>query len=561
MLICELLPLRTTRKIVSLTYFTALKVEIGDLVEINMNGQILQSIVVSVSDIRDSKQEIRSKDFKIKKIIKIITKNYIDKNLLSEIYNISTLLATTINNIFNTLAPVDLLSKINFSKRKSEDINRNSNNKFYIFPTNLELRKFKKNNLDLKNNCSTPSFQFLIHENVKEIVICNESSKYYYSNFKNLDTKKALTYVCNLLNIKISYEYLLPSLELYSNSPLPLENGSNVDVEIIKMSKEIYLDDKVSEIILKNLKANLSSKILLYTTRLGSYTQSVCNDCGEVVKCKKCDRPYVLYEEIDGNYYRCNSCKDKIRIITEIKCATCNGMNIKTLGIGSDGLERYIKELIEKNTNLSPIEVENKIFRIDSTNTNTPPKVENILNQFTVSIGTSIMIATEQLIPALEKNNFDYVFIISIDSLFYLNDYNIDERIFFTVNRLKSATKILPEKNFYLQTRMSEKFIKNNINRITDQNLKDFYVEELAKRKKNYLPPYTYIITYEANSNLLVPKFLENFKRLVVPITYNTSRFIFFIEKEVWEKEKTLRRLVTENFYQFNLKINSKEIF
>ena len=114
MLICELLPLKTTKKISTLTYFTSLAVSIGDLVEINMNGQILRALAITVSDIRTSKNEIKTQDFKIKKINKIISPSYAAPEFLIELYNIATLLGTTLNNIFNTLAPIDILNQIDF---------------------------------------------------------------------------------------------------------------------------------------------------------------------------------------------------------------------------------------------------------------------------------------------------------------------------------------------------------------------------------------------------------------------------------------------------------------
>jgi hypothetical protein len=117
MQICELLPLKTTKKIESLGYFTMLNIKIGDLVEINMNGQILSAIVISVSNIKNSKTEIRNQDFKIKKVNKIIKERYVSSELLKEIYNLSTLLGTSMNNLFNTMLPISIIPEIIFDKR------------------------------------------------------------------------------------------------------------------------------------------------------------------------------------------------------------------------------------------------------------------------------------------------------------------------------------------------------------------------------------------------------------------------------------------------------------
>ena len=180
MLICELLPLKTTKKINSLTYYTSLSVSAGDLVEINMNSQVLSALVVTVADIRSSKSEVRSQDYKIKKISKIINKNYVSEEFLYELYNLATLLGTTLNNIFNTLAPVDILNDIDFVKRDLIS----SSNTHHIFATNIELRKFKKENKNI--SAGMPNFEFLkkveSEKVITKIIIHNESSKYYYSS-------------------------------------------------------------------------------------------------------------------------------------------------------------------------------------------------------------------------------------------------------------------------------------------------------------------------------------------------------------------------------------------
>ena len=217
MYICDLIPLKTTKKINTLSYFTALPVELGSLVEIDMNGQKLNAIVIGYENIKNAKTEIRSKDFSIKKIKTIVNKNYIDQDLLTEIHHLSTLLGTSINNIFSTLLPVDILEKINFDKRPSRvtenyftnntlDLEKllKEENTFIITPT-LKIKTKVKKTLKDKTLCSTPNLEFLLYKNVNKVVIYNETSKYYYSTFKDLDIKKAIIYICKLLNIQVVF--------------------------------------------------------------------------------------------------------------------------------------------------------------------------------------------------------------------------------------------------------------------------------------------------------------------------------------------------------------------
>ena len=684
MLICELLPLKTTKKINSLTYYTSLSISAGDLVEINMNGQVLSALVVTVADIRSSKSEVRAQDYKIKKISKIINKNYVSEEFLYELYNLATLLGTTLNNIFNTLAPVDILNDIDFLKR---DMVSHSNT-HHIFATTIELRKFKKDNKNI--SAGMPNFEFLkkveSEKVITKIIIHNESSKHYYSSFKNIDVKKAIIYICNILNIKVEYDFNLnnnlnnlPSLEVYKqeflDKNIKLEINRNIDrelnnkkseresynkeINIIKMSKNIYLDQALENNILKifkedqkkietpltplskreeeNIEQNTKNKkILLYTMRKGMYTQSVCSDCSNIIKCKKCDRPYTLISEkknneeeyygtenLEGyaennnenksevNYHVCNTCHDKIRLETLLRCEVCTSWNIKTLGIGTQGIEKYLEELFEKNNlvgdstksnkNNKDFEKENlnqsNIFRIDSDNTSTPSKVEKEYKRFldyyknintdkdNINSGNScILIATELALPILERESFDAIIIVSLDSAFYITDYNTDERIFFTINSLRKSLKKNLNNNFFLQTRMSEKFIENNLKLICGSDVNKFYIKELRSRERNMLPPYYYILTYESDSELNTPTFLQKYKNLKLRVNkknnfsktnltknkyenYNSNfekyillKYVFFIPKEIWENDKELRSLCLENLYNLDLKINSKEV-
>ena len=427
MYICELLPLKTTKKISSLTYFTSLDVSVGDLVSINMNGQMLQAIAITCSDIRNSKSEIKAQDFKIKKILKIIKKGYVSGELLSEIYNIASLLGVTTSNMFNTLCPINILPEINFEKRQDRTLLRQGfagqakkEHIHIICPTNLEVRKIKKA-IKGENNIiytvSTPNLEFLKMrdggEVVNRIIINNESSRYYYSIFKNIDVKKAIIHICKVLNIQISYDDTLPSLERYvaeefeekrnredkersKETETELEHFSKKtedkekkEIEIIKMTDNIYLCDRLEKNILKILNSpkTENKKILLFAMRRGAHTQSVCRDCSTVVRCKKCDKPYTLHIEKDSSsdqqearYHVCHSCHDKIRLESLLRCENCNSWRIDTLGIGTQGVERYLRELLDKNKKESY-----NIHRIDSDNTNSVSKVEKEYARFLAS--------------------------------------------------------------------------------------------------------------------------------------------------------------------------------
>ena len=529
MYICELLPLKTTKKIDTLSYFTSLDISVGDLTEINMNGQILSAIVIGVTNIKNSKTEIRNQDFKIKKVNKIIKTSYISSELLKEIYNLSTLLGTSMNNLFNTLLPINILEDIKFIKRTE-----NTSNTFYIYPTQKEVKILEKENKKnkLEINISTPSLAFLCDEKINTVIINNQNSRHYYSTFKDIDTKKCIEYFCELLNIKVIY-----GKEEVNNIEINIQELRNKDTEKKVGLESVYLTKDNFEKINKYLKEN--KKIALYTQRLGNSTSISCDDCRSIQKCTSCEKPYTLRKEIKingdtSNFLFCNTCKVKIELDNILKCTYCKSFRLSPIGIGINGLEEHIQKVFPEN---------------------------------------DIKIISEKNINTLK--NIDLLIIISIDSLFSINEYNTDEQIFHLIHNLSNTLNTKNDSELIIQTRQDKKVFDKFLNQDSILDAEKFYNLEYKVREKNNLPPYSYIITYESELDISIPKFLEIYQNFKIKIKINVekfvtkkrlvnikymNRYIYFINKKDWEENLELREKCFYNLYNLNLKINPQNI-
>lgn len=533
MYICELLPLKTTKKIDTLSYFTSLTISIGDLVEINMNGQILKAIILNFKDIRQAKTEIRASDFKIKKITKVIKEKYISAELLEETHKLSTLLGTSINNLFNTMLPVNILEKINFLPR---DKNNKEVYTHIICPTIKDVKRvekeYKKNKIEV--NISTPSLSFLCNEKINKVIINKNNSKHYYSTFKDIDTKKSIEYFCSILNIEVEYEK-----ENTKDININIQNiDENKKLESIYFTKENFI--KIS----RYLKAE--KKIALYTPRLGNSTSVVCEDCKSIQKCNTCSKPYTLRKEIrqDGkssNFLYCNMCKAKTELTNILKCSHCKSFRLLPLGIGLGGLEEHVKQVFAEND-------EEKYKELK--------KIIKIIN--------------EKDIYALK--NIDLLIIVSIDALFSINEYSIDENIFQTLISLENSCDSKSE--FIIQTRLGSKTFDRFLNKKEEKLVLDsekFYKAELKIREKNNLPPYSYVLTFESELEMPAPKFLEGYNNYKIKLKTNVekfvtkkrlsnikyvNRYIYFINKNDWEENLELREKCFYNLYNYNLKVN-----
>lgn len=566
--VCELIPLKTSKKIEFLTYYSSLIINSGDLVLIDMHGQKLNAIVYSSTLLRESKLDIKSKNFKIKKIESLITPSYISKDMLPSLYDIATNLGTSINNILSTLISLERLTKIKFEKRKitkSEidfkfssdfDINSIKENEFVVVPTKL---------LAAKNiMVSTPSFNFLINTKINHIYLTHECSSYYFRFWKGLDTKLALTLICELLHIDVTYVDNYPSLNTYANLneseqneiDSKIKNFNNKKITIIKMNSDnnkssnpyIHQDLKI-----KLIKANKESKkIIIYNLKKGYASNSICNDCNNYVSCEVCNSPYGLTEKIIGEnltrYHECSKCDIRLELDKIILCKKCGSHNINTLGLGTESVRSYLRDKLKLSGEI-----------IDSEHSKNPPSSRTrryrttegrskILEKWRTSGG--IIIGTDLLLNNLNSSEADLIIITSLDALFYIKNYMIDELLFYKFNNIKSKLSEVGE--IYLETR-----------RETSELLKlsplNFYQSELLARKNNNLPPYYQIITFISKSAELNIEFLNNYKRLIYK-NDNKYKYIYFVGSQEWQSNNELRSMVCESLKSLNLEVNPHKV-
>ena len=445
---------------------------------------------------------------------------------------------------------------------------------------------------------TTPNLIFLSDKNIGLVIIADDSSRYYYNSFQNVNMRDVIVNITKYLNIKTILLDTLPSVETYYNienkkiDTLEVDlNYDNSDkISIVKMNREdnistnsiqakekdIYLSRELHSQINKNIKSN-KKKIVLYAQRKGAFTQTVCSDCGETKKCKTCAKNLVLIEKKSGNnitrYYTCNSCNTRETIIQninpkkvisgkvekiqntdehnlnpELKCEYCGSWRMTTLGIGTGGVMEKVKQIYP----------DTPVFIIDSENVKTKKQAIKIYTEYIKSCEekTSILIGTELIIPLL--SDIDTIAVISMDSLFVIPEYTIDTQIFFTVNTLVASLSDTEKSHMFIQTRNKEKVFDY----VACKKLIEFYRHEISSREFLKLPPSGVMLTYDAPIGLSIPKFLEKHMYYTVN-TQNTNsknRFIFLIDREGWYIDENLRMLCIENLSRYNLQINPSQV-
>ncbi len=261
--------------------------------------------------------------------------------------------------------------------------------------------------------------------------------------------------------------------------------------------------------------------VVLISARKGLSPITACGDCGTLVKCPACATPLVIHQLRGGDttsnvagkkensrIFSCHSC-GFMRIPedgTHESCVNCGGFRLEALGIGIERIEEEAKKLFPDVLQ----------FVFDGDRIKTRAQAHKLVTQFDKHAG-AMLIATPMAIPYISESN--HTAIISIDSLFAIPDFRMNERIFTIILSLREKTS----QTLLIQTRTDDTML---LKQALSGNLSEFTEQELAIRKAFSYPPYGTIIKI----NLLGKKTelpeemtrLKNFLAEYSPMTPNT---------------------------------------
>ncbi len=343
---------------------------------------------------------------------------------------------------------------------------------------------------------ATPKFATINIHNLRTMLIDDEgSSNYHTLKQPFLDTTIFLSEYAKKMRIKL----ILSATVLSTRTQLAMRNGemtelmplstrqrSTVKVKIIdprkktkepigkksdKTLKKFNAIDTELKKVIKTIVAKKQS-ILILVPRNGLAPTTVCRDCSSTMMCDNCDTPIMLHKTGDNTReYLCARCgltKDP-----DTTCTYCNSWRLETLGLGIELIEEELQKIIGKNN----------IIKIDKKNTKTDNEVIRAVDKFNTKGG--ILLATQLAIPFIDK--VDTCIVVSLDAMLSVPSFNIDERIFSLLLKLKELTS----NSMYIQTRMPE---RNVLTLAMTGDISEFMREELKLRKELKYPPYTIMI-------------------------------------------------------------------
>ena len=233
------------------------------------------------------------------------------------------------------------------------------------------------------------------------------------------------------------------------------------------------ISSELEALIRRNHEEN--THLFLLTVRRGISPTTVCGDCQALVTCRECQAPVVLHSstETGRNFFMCHVCGAR-RSADEV-CTICGSWKLVPLGIGIERVAADIHALFP----------DIDVFQIDADTVKTDKQLNEIMAKFRARPG-SILLGTEMtLVHMTEK--VEHAAIVSLDSLLALPDYRIQEKIMYTLIRVRSmATRSILVQTRRPEERVFEYGLKGN--------LSDFYRLTLGERKQFHYPPYSRLI-------------------------------------------------------------------
>lgn len=546
----EVIPISRGISKETLTYFTSATISPGSLVKIPLRGKLVWGVTTNLQNADEMKSELRASPFTMKKINGggkglVFCREFIESARLAADY-----FAGTTGGVLGNVVPTSILNSLgdlpklkdhpgktepvtaadvrvlqapdedriahyrniireSFARKQSvlcclptlHDIKRMTE----VLPKGIEHYTFtfhgalsKKEIVHAWKNIHELNHPVLIigtgtilsapRSDIGTIIVDRESSTAYKTRTRPYaDIRISAEMYAKTLGARIIFGDQLTRIETLHKlesgeygefAPPVFRNLSSSRERIIDMrkyrsplSKEFQIISDEVEQIIGGIKER-GERLFIYATRRGLAPTTLCGDCGTIVTCTHCSAPIVLHKGRKGNFFLCHKCGE--RRSAEETCKKCSSWRLVTLGIGIEN----IIEAISKRHDLP-------IFQIDKDTAKTLKQGMLIVDEFYKKPG-SILVGTEMALLYL-REPIEYTAIISLDSLFSIPDYRINEKVASLASRIRS----LSTRDFILQTRYPEQPV---LTHAIHGNLMEFYRKEIHERERFEYPPFWTLI-------------------------------------------------------------------
>ena len=533
-----------------LSYFSKDSVSGGDLVEITIKRRIVRALVLRAESAAEERQSLRHASFGLKKISKVITKEFLHPKLWSALTYSSSYLLKPLGTILydllsersfeslqnislpnegkgyetllleqsyeNRIARYKTTVRESFSKKHSlvmffptitdlenarDELSKGIDDYVVTIHSNVTDKQYKAS-LTLIEECthpllilSTPSLLPWVRKDLGLVIIEREHSNYYFTHGEH---GYDMRFVIKCLARESSIPCLLGSHMLSLDAHLLHKNKEADEVIPLQYRNDTHLT------VIPMTDENKSASPYLSRAALQMLHNAKIEKHGH----------YFLYAHRKGMYpttvcsdcgslFTCNNCNRPyvLHKIGGIRTYVCHGCeNIVRLDEETTLSCKYCGGWRMTTLGIATGGVEDELTRlgiplfvIDSERTPNRAKVKKVYKEWTDS-PYGVLIGTEMAHNVLTEA--DGIVILSLDSLFSLPEYRNDEKVLTLVTEMSEKvirTPVHGEKvhNFILQTRMKNLPV---IKQLTSPSFREVFDTLLKERERFLLPPYYTVI-------------------------------------------------------------------
>jgi primosomal protein N' (replication factor Y) len=264
------------------------------------------------------------------------------------------------------------------------------------------------------------------------------------------------------------------------------------------------LSEKLIQKIENHLQQN--GQILIFINRRGYSPTLLCQSCGLVIECNRCDARMTLHQK--PHYLHCHHC-GATKPIPKI-CPECNSDQLVPLGFGTERVEEALKNLFPDAS----------LLRIDRDTVRTRDAMHKMLeeihnNQCQILIGTQIL-AKGHHFP-----NVTMVAILNADNGLLSSDFRAEEYTAQLIMQVSGrAGRAEKPGEVYIQTYNPHHPL---LLQLINFGYHSFAMENLLERQKANLPPFAYFALFraEARNASKALEFLQQLKNKTATIQSN----------------------------------------
>ena len=232
-----------------------------------------------------------------------------------------------------------------------------------------------------------------------------------------------------------------------------------------------YISQEARDAIVETLKKGEQS--MIFINRRGYSRTLKCDDCGYEMACKNCDNLLSYHKQKSA--LQCHYCGYIVRNVK--KCGNCGGTHLSaSRGAGVEQIEKEVHSFCDAKTLIFSSDEIHKEGDVDV--------ISNEIKKgdIDVVIGTQIM-AKGHHFPRLTN-----VVVLDVDGMALDGDFRAFERMFQLLFQLSGrAGREKEGAKIFIQTVNPNSL---TLKLLKDRNIKQFYANEIAQRKKFNLPPF-----------------------------------------------------------------------